>query len=65
MTGARAAFHELMHEHNVKEEQVLYPATDRLLTEGERDDLVGSIQAFAAAPRIRMRVLARASKIRG
>ena len=31
MTGARAAFHELMHEHNVKEEQVLYPATDRLL----------------------------------
>jgi uncharacterized protein (DUF2249 family) len=47
MTGARAAFHELMHEHNAKEEQVLYPTTDRLLTEGERDDLVGSIQAFA------------------
>lgn len=47
MTEARAAFHERMREHNLKEEQVLYPATDRLLTEREGDDLVGSIQAFA------------------
>jgi uncharacterized protein (DUF2249 family)/hemerythrin superfamily protein len=47
MTGARAAFHELMHDHNFKEEQVLYPATDRLLGEDERDELVGSIQAFS------------------
>lgn len=47
MTGARAAFHEIMHEHNVKEEQVLYPATDRLLGEDERDELVGNIQAFS------------------
>ena len=43
---ARTAFHELMHAHNLKEEHVLYPATDRLLTEGERDDLVAQIQAF-------------------
>ena len=47
LTGARDAFHELMREHNLKEEQVLYPATDRLLTEKERDELVGKIQAFA------------------
>ncbi len=46
MTGARQAFHELMHEHNAKEERVLYPATDRLLTGPERDELVGRIQAF-------------------
>jgi hemerythrin superfamily protein len=37
-----------MHEHNAKEEQILYPSTDRLLSEGERDELVGSIQAFSA-----------------
>ncbi len=48
LTGARAAFHEIMKEHNVKEERVLYPATDRLLTEREREDLVGKIQAFTA-----------------
>jgi len=47
LSGARYAFHELMHEHNVKEEKVLYPATDRLLTEAERDELVGTLQAFA------------------
>ena len=47
LTGARDAFHEIMHEHNLKEEQVLYPATDRLLTQSERDELVGKIQAFA------------------
>jgi len=46
LTGARAAFHELMHEHNVKEERILYPATDRLLTERERDELVAQIQGF-------------------
>jgi uncharacterized protein (DUF2249 family) len=48
LTGARAAFHELMHAHNVKEEQVLYPATDHLLTEQERDELIGAIQAFSS-----------------
>jgi uncharacterized protein (DUF2249 family) len=46
LVGPRAAFHELMHDHNVKEEGVLYPATDRLLTEQERDELVSQIQAF-------------------
>jgi uncharacterized protein (DUF2249 family) len=48
LTGAREAFHQLLHEHNVKEEQVLYPTTDRLLTGNERDELVGRIQAFTA-----------------
>jgi hemerythrin superfamily protein len=47
MTGARAAFHEIMRDHNAKEERVLYPSTDRLLTEAERDELVAQIQAFA------------------
>ena len=46
LAGARTAFHELMHEHNVKEERILYPATDQLLSEPERDELVAQIQAF-------------------
>ena len=46
LVGPRATFHELLHDHNVKEEGVLYPATDRLLTERERDELVTQIQAF-------------------
>lgn len=47
-TPAAHAVHRLLHEHNVKEEQVLYPTTDRLLSEAERDELVGRIQAFSA-----------------
>jgi hemerythrin-like domain-containing protein len=46
LVGARAAFHSLMHEHNAKEEHMLYPATDRLLTENERDELVAQVQGF-------------------
>jgi hemerythrin-like domain-containing protein len=47
LSAARHVFHDLMHEHNVKEERMLYPATDRLLTAEERDELVSRIQAFA------------------
>ena len=47
LSGARHVFQDLMHEHNVKEERVLYPTTDRLLTAEERDELVREIQAFS------------------
>ena len=42
----RRELHQVLGDHNVKEEQVLYPATDRLLGEAERDELVARIQAF-------------------
>jgi uncharacterized protein (DUF2249 family) len=41
----RAELHRVLGEHNVKEEQVLYPATDEALLPEERDELVGRIQA--------------------
>ena len=41
----RAALHDLLAGHNVKEERVLYPATDRALSPPERDALVARIQA--------------------
>ena len=41
----RAELHRVLGEHNVKEEQVLYPATDEALLPDERDELVGRIQA--------------------
>jgi uncharacterized protein (DUF2249 family)/hemerythrin superfamily protein len=47
LMGPRAAFHEILHDHNIKEEGIVYPATDQLLTEQERDELVGQIQAFS------------------
>jgi uncharacterized protein (DUF2249 family) len=42
----RSALHEVLGAHNVKEEQVLYPGTDRMLGPHERDALVRRIQAF-------------------
>jgi uncharacterized protein (DUF2249 family)/hemerythrin-like domain-containing protein len=42
----RRRLHEILGAHNVKEERVLYPGTDRLMSEGERDDLVRRIQAY-------------------
>lgn len=45
--AARVEMHRILGEHNFKEERVLYPGTDRLLTAAERDDLVKRIQAFA------------------
>ena len=44
--AARTEMHHILGEHNLKEEGVLYPGTDRLLTAAERDELVRRIQAF-------------------
>jgi len=41
----RAALHRVLGEHNLKEERVLYPATDHALDPEERDALVARIQA--------------------
>lgn len=50
--GARAeslrhALHDILVNHNLKEEHVVYPGTDRALTATERDALVARIQAMA------------------
>src|SRR4029453_13967448 len=42
----RRRLHEVLGAHNVKEERVLYPGTDRLMSEDERDALVRRIQAY-------------------
>jgi uncharacterized protein (DUF2249 family) len=47
MDGARAELHRILGEHNLKEERILYPGTDQLLTADQRDELVKRIQAFA------------------
>jgi hypothetical protein len=39
-------FRDVLGGHNMKEEPILYPGTDRLLTEDERDALVPRIQAY-------------------
>lgn len=44
--AARAALLGILGYHNLKEERVLYPGTDRFLSDGERDELVRRIQAF-------------------
>lgn len=41
----RAELHALLGQHNMKEEHVLYPATDQALAPAERDALVARIQA--------------------
>ena len=41
----RGAFHGVLGAHNMKEENVVYPGTDRALTATESDDLVARIQA--------------------
>ncbi len=40
------ALHDVLTDHNRKEELILYPGTDRLLTELESDALVARIQAY-------------------
>lgn len=42
----RSAFHAVLGDHNLKEEHVVYPGTDRALTAEERDELVARIQAL-------------------
>jgi uncharacterized protein (DUF2249 family)/hemerythrin-like domain-containing protein len=46
MGELRRTLHELQEDHNRKEESILYPATDRLLTEAQSDALVAHIQEF-------------------
>jgi regulator of cell morphogenesis and NO signaling len=43
---ARAAFHEILEEHHRKEEGMLYPALDQVVTPEEGDALVSRIQGF-------------------
>ena len=43
---SRQELHEVLADHNVKEERILYPGTDRLMAGEERDDLVRRIQAY-------------------
>ncbi len=45
--GLRRELRQLLDTHHTKEEQVLYPGTDRLLSAEERDELVCRIQAYA------------------
>ena len=42
----RRRFHEVIGEHNEKEEVILYPGTDRMLSPRESDELVGRIQRY-------------------
>lgn len=43
--SSRASLHDVLGQHNLKEEQVLYPATDQHLSAEERDALVARMQA--------------------
>lgn len=43
---ARDSLHAVLLEHNVKEEEVLYPTTDRLLPDAERRALVERLRAY-------------------
>ncbi len=42
---ARESLHRVLFDHNVKEEEVLYPTTDRLLGDAERRALVERLRA--------------------
>jgi len=48
LAALRARFHSVLGEHNVKEEQVLYPAVDALLQEDGADALVRRIQSYGS-----------------
>jgi uncharacterized protein (DUF2249 family)/hemerythrin superfamily protein len=47
LEALRAAFHSVLGDHNLKEEHVLYPATDDLLGSAQADRLVRAIQSYA------------------
>jgi hemerythrin superfamily protein len=42
----RRRFHAVLGDHNIKEEEVLYPGTDEILGAEEADRLVARIQRF-------------------
>ena len=48
VAALRALFHAVLGEHNVKEEQVLYPAVDQLLRDDGADALVRRIQRYGS-----------------
>jgi hemerythrin-like domain-containing protein len=50
VAALRARFHDVIGDHNVKEEQVLYPTTDYLLGAEAADRLVRKIQAYSGRP---------------
>lgn len=46
LESLRLSFHAVLGDHNLKEEQILYPTTDNLLGEEGADRLVERIQRF-------------------
>jgi regulator of cell morphogenesis and NO signaling len=46
VASLRRRFHEVIGEHNEKEEAILYPASDRMLSPRESDELVARIQRY-------------------
>jgi len=44
----RRLFHQVLGEHNFKEEKMLYPGVDRFLSENESDEVVRRVQLFRA-----------------
>lgn len=45
----RQHLQDILRSHNRKEEAVLYPVTDSVLTRGQRDDLMRRVQLFHSA----------------
>lgn len=43
---SRVELRRILHDHDLKEERILYPALDRLLDAGESDVMVARIQAW-------------------
>jgi len=46
---SRAELRQIQRDHDLKEEQILYPALDRMLDGAEGDAMVGRIQAWTRA----------------
>jgi iron-sulfur cluster repair protein YtfE (RIC family) len=44
--SSRHALHAVLGNHNLKEENIVYPLTDQALTAAERDALVARMQAI-------------------
>jgi iron-sulfur cluster repair protein YtfE (RIC family) len=44
--AARGELRRVLVDHNAKEEQVLYPTTDRLLGDADRRALVGRLRSY-------------------
>ncbi|PYQ47348.1 MAG: hypothetical protein DMF78_24005 [Acidobacteria bacterium] len=44
---SRVELRQIQRDHDLKEEQILYPALDRMLDEDESDRMVARIQGWA------------------